>query len=140
MQQQISPDELAQLDRVRCWSATLTSKGTRRSPLLTLVPSNPPSSHHRPVKLSLPPPSSTMLASLALLLLAGSQLAPASALPRRLDSPLDRRAPPSLAARRPKPPAAAQPLSPRDIQGSGWLSSYDGQTVNDVQGIVTAKS
>lgn len=73
---------------------------------------------------------STSAGLLSLILL----LAPASALPRRLDSPfgrVQRRAPPQA--------SAGQPLLPRDIQGSGYVSPYLDQVVQ-VQGVVTAKS
>lgn len=75
--------------------------------------------------------TSTTSGLLSLLLL----LKPATALPRRLDTLADqveRRAPPQQAS-------AGQPLLPRDVQGSGYLSDYDGQVVQ-VQGVVTAKS
>jgi hypothetical protein len=73
--------------------------------------------------------SPTFSGLLSLLLL----LSPAAALPRRLDVPFDR-----VGRRAPPQASTGQPLLPRDVQGSGYLSEYAGQVVQ-VQGVVTAK-
>ena len=36
-------------------------------------------------------------------------------------------------------PVLAQNITVADIQGSGWLSTYNGQTVRNLTGVVTAK-
>lgn len=69
--------------------------------------------------------------SVVAVLLASTSFTLCAAAPRRLKN--------SLQGRK-KPSPSVQVLSPHDIQGSKFLSDYDGQTVQDLKGLVTAKS